>query len=56
MENQDSSADVFIDVLLDAARKARRADLLDIRIGAFWTVVHTSIGDLYATIVANAGI
>jgi uncharacterized protein (DUF4213/DUF364 family) len=44
MENQDSSADVFIDVILDAARKTRRADLLDIRIGAFWTVVHTSIG------------
>ncbi len=44
MEIQDSSADVFVDVILDAVRKARRADLLDIRIGPFWTVVHTSIG------------
>ena len=46
MENNDNSADVFIDVILDAVSEAQRADLLDIRIGPFWTVVHTSVGRL----------
>jgi hypothetical protein len=44
MEDQDSSTDVFVEVILEAALMARQADLLDIRVGPFWTVVHTSIG------------
>jgi len=53
MENQNSSADVFIDVILEAAGEARQADLLDIRIGPFWTVVHTSIGTGMASILRS---
>jgi len=44
MKQPPESADVFIDVILDAASEAPRADLLDVRVGPFWTVVHTSIG------------
>lgn len=44
MEIRDDPADMFIDVILDAVSEAQRADLLDIRIGPFWTVVNTSIG------------
>jgi hypothetical protein len=44
MKQPPESADVFIDLILDAASEAPRADLLDIRIGPFWTVVRTSIG------------
>jgi len=53
MENQDDRADIFIDVILDAASEAQRADLLDIRIGPFWTVVRTSIGAGMASILRS---
>jgi hypothetical protein len=44
MKPSPESADVFIDTILDATRDVPSADLLDIRIGPFWTVVNTSIG------------
>jgi uncharacterized protein (DUF4213/DUF364 family) len=44
MKPSPESADVFIDVILDSTRNVPLADLLDIRIGPFWTVVNTSIG------------
>jgi len=53
MENQDGSANVFIDVILDAAWEVRRADLLDVRVGPFWTLVRTSIGAGMASILRS---
>jgi uncharacterized protein (DUF4213/DUF364 family) len=53
MKQPPKSADVFIDVILNAAREARRADLLDVRVGPFWTVVHTSIGSGMASILRS---
>jgi uncharacterized protein (DUF4213/DUF364 family) len=53
MENQDGSANEFIDVILDAAWEARRADLLDVRVGPFWTLVRTSIGAGMASILRS---
>jgi len=44
MKQSPESADVFIDVILDATGDVPSSDLLDIRIGPFWTVVNTSIG------------
>jgi len=44
MENRDASADAFVDVVLDAVRKTRRAEILDVRVGPFWTVVRTALG------------
>jgi uncharacterized protein (DUF4213/DUF364 family) len=53
MKQPPESADVFIDVILDAAGEAPQADLLDVRIGPFWTVVHTSIGTGMASILRS---
>jgi uncharacterized protein (DUF4213/DUF364 family) len=53
MKQPPKSADVFIDVILDAAGEAPQADLLDVRIGPFWTVVHTSIGAGMASILRS---
>ena len=53
MKQPPESADVFIDVILDAAGEAPRADLLDVRVGPFWTVVHTGIGAGMASILRS---
>jgi hypothetical protein len=53
MKPSPESADVFIDAILDATRDVPPADLLDIRIGPFWTVVSTSIGAGMASILRS---
>jgi uncharacterized protein (DUF4213/DUF364 family) len=53
MKPSPESADVFIDVILDSTRNVPLADLLDIRIGPFWTVVNTSIGAGMASILRS---
>ena len=44
MDNVASGPGVFIDTVLRAAADAPSADLVDIRVGPFWVVVHTSLG------------
>ncbi len=45
MENDSfSSSGIFADVILDAVAAAPRADLFDLRVGPYWTVVRTSLG------------
>ena len=53
MKSSPESADVFIDAILDATVDVPPADLLDIRIGPFWTVVNTSIGAGMASILRS---
>ena len=53
MKPSPKSADVFIDAILDATRDVPPADLLDIRIGPFWTVVNTSVGAGMASILRS---
>jgi uncharacterized protein (DUF4213/DUF364 family) len=44
MSEIDSSPEVFIDAILGAAAAAPEAELIDLRVGAFWVVVRTSLG------------
>lgn len=44
MANDPSTSGIFADVILDAVEKAPRADLFDLRVGPYWTVVRTSLG------------
>ena len=53
MKPSPKSADVFIDAILDATREVPPADLLNVRLGPFWTVVNTSIGAGMASILRS---
>jgi len=44
MDMRTPSADVVVDTILDSVREAPAADLMDLRVGSFWTVVCTSAG------------
>jgi uncharacterized protein (DUF4213/DUF364 family) len=48
-------ADVFSELLVGAvANRAARAEVLDLRVGPFWTVVHTTVGCGVASTMARA--
>jgi len=44
MNSPIPSADVIVEVILSAAAEAPAADLIDLKVGSFWTAVHTSAG------------
>jgi uncharacterized protein (DUF4213/DUF364 family) len=44
MDNAASNSGVFVDAVLEAAAEVPAADLIDLRVGPYWAVVHTSHG------------
>lgn len=44
MENSASGREVVVGALLEAVAEAPATDLIDIRVGPFWVVVHTTLG------------
>jgi len=44
MDNARSDAGIFVDAVLEAAAEAPPADLIDLRVGPYWVVVHSSLG------------
>lgn len=44
MENAGTNPGIFVDALLDAAAEMPAADLIDLRVGTYWIVVHTRCG------------
>lgn len=44
MDEYESQSGVFADVILDAVEAAPKAELFDVRVGPYWTVVRTSVG------------
>ena len=53
MDNNPSTAGVFVDVVLEAAAEAPAADLIDLRVGSFWVVVRTSLGAGIASVLRS---
>ena len=44
---------VFVDTILEAAAEAPAADLIDLRVGSFWVVVHTGLGAGMASVLRS---
>ena len=44
MENLPSSSGVFIESILEAVAEVPAAELIDLRVGSYWVMVHTSLG------------
>jgi uncharacterized protein (DUF4213/DUF364 family) len=53
MDNATSNCGVFIDAILEAAAEVPAADLIDLRVGLFWTVVRTSLGAGMASVLRS---
>jgi len=44
MDNDASNPGVFVETILEAAAEVPAADLIDLRVGPYWIVIHTSHG------------
>lgn len=53
MEDSASSSGVFVDVVLETVAGAPKADLIDLRVGTYWAVVHTSLGAGMASVMRS---